>query len=183
MSEQFIPLEDVKIIEREEPEQPKQEEILPPAGTFFIRGVSNWTAGKDTSINYEQISISLHKDGQTTPIRPYGFILKLDPGAIVNAYDRDITTEASFREGTKFIAERAKKKTREYTEEELGELMENTSQSKHNEIIVKGNKVEVIGAYIIEDTKGVPGIRKFRQYCSEKGFTIHIVPKIEKQIQ
>ncbi len=156
------------------------ETITPPTGSYFLRGIRNWTPNEDLKINMPEVSISLQKDGKTLPLRPYGYILEIDKGGIVKAYDRDVTSEYT-EEGKKGLAERSTKNdTRTYTENELEDLIRNTKSGFHNELIVNGNEIGITKAYVLEGAKKIKGLRKFKKDCVLKGIEIHIIPKLLK---
>lgn len=157
------------------------EAITPPNGTYFIRGIKNWTPGNDLTVNFSEISCSLQKDGQTIPLRPYGYILEIDKGGIISAHDKDITSEIG-ENNTKEPSHRAMKADlKTYTENNLDDMIANTKNGSHNELIVKGDKVGVLGAYVVEGENNLPGIKQFKKDCLSKGIKIHLVPNIAKE--
>src|SRR5258706_3422490 len=156
------------------------ETITPPKESYFLRGIRNWTPNEDLKINMPEISISLQRDGQTLPLRSYGYILEIDKGGIVSAYDRDVTSEY-IENGKKGLAERSTKNdTKTYSEEELDDLLQNTKSGSHNELVVRGDKVGITKAYVLEGAKRIKGLRKFKKDCLSKGIEIHIIPRLPR---
>lgn len=153
-------------------EDKNREYIEEPSGCYFVHGIKGWSRGERPSVYGGEISISLHKDGLTVPLRPYGYVIKLESGSIISAQDRDVATkygDGGFKK--KSIA--AKTTTyRTYLESELEDLMNNTRSGSHNEIVVDGLKVEIVGAYTIKGMKGVDGLKSFRKACHKNGLRI-----------
>lgn len=152
--------------------------ITPPNGSFFIHGIRGFGAGSGFMVGQfgrgcEEVSISLQADGLTLPLRPYGYIIEVDNGAIVKASARDMST--MLLGGVKHATvERGDS----YDETQLTDLLAMTKRGGHNEITVLRNGVEVAGAYVVEGSEtGIPGIRKFLQACREKKMPVHIIPK------
>lgn len=124
---------------------------------IFIRGIPPWERGSPIRLPYDQFSVSLHTKG-LKPLRPYGYILRIDPGAIVAAFDRDVCSD---KDGNKkvFSPATSNKKYRNYSPDELGELLANTRPGYHNEIWIDPDKCDIIGAYVTEPS---PGWRQFQ---------------------
>ncbi len=160
---------------------PDPELITPPKGTYFIRALKNWNPRMGAAVSSET-SISLQIDKKTLPLRSYGYILNVDKGAVIRAYDKDVTSELD-EEGKRVPATRstlsdAKQHSGQYTEENLDVLCEKTKDGAHNELIVRGGMVEISGCFIVEGTEKEPGLAKFRNDCLAKKLKIHIIPKI-----
>ncbi|MCX6763530.1 MAG: hypothetical protein NTZ97_02240 [Candidatus Moranbacteria bacterium] len=164
----FIPkLEKVENIE-------PQELIQPPKDCYFIHGVKDWSKESSIGVRTPEISCSLQKDNFTKPIRSYGYILKLDKGAITSAYNKDVTSQYSDTSFKKNLSEQSnQKKFKRYSEENLEELIEDTQKNSHNELWVNGELVEIIGAYVVKNENNIPGIKAFIKVCHEKGIPIH----------
>ena len=124
---------------------------------IFIRGIPPWERGTPVILPPGEISVSLHREG-FKPLRPYGFILDLLPGAIISAFDRDVCSD---KNGDKkcLSLQTSHKKYRNYREDELEELLKNTKIGGHNEIWIDSNKADIVGAYI---TGAAPGWVQFQ---------------------
>ena len=153
----------------------KQEEYIEaPEGCYFIHGVQEWTKKHAIGIRTPEISCSLQKDENTQPIRPYGYILKLDKGAIASAYDKDVTSryyDTSFKK--KLSEQTEQKKYREYDEDELDTLIENTQKNSHNELWVNGEMIEITGAYVKKTEEDALGVKAFIKACRKENIPIH----------
>ena len=121
-----------------------------------------------------EISVSLQKDRTTKPIRPYGYIIKIEKGGIVSAFDRDATSAHNSKSKKEFKPQSSLKKWRWYSENELGLLLKNTRKDYHNEIWVNTDKAEIIGAYAVGDSN-MPGIKAFIKSCRKEKIEIKIV--------
>ena len=123
--------------------------VSPPTeDSVFIWGRRNWS-GKHT---VEQpkgrvLKCSLHKPNFTIPNWPYGFILKITKGGIYRGYDQEISEHDEIS-GQKFRMLGLFRYFRTYSEGEMDDLLANTQQYDANEIWVKGDKVEIVSAYI-----------------------------------
>ncbi len=153
----------------------KQKEFIEtPKGCYFVHGVKDWTKKHSIGIRTPEISCSLQQDERTQPIRPYGYILKLDKGAIASAYDKDVTSRYYDTSFKKRLSEQTdQKKYRNYSENELDALIENTQKNSHNELWVNGEKVEITGAYVKKSEEVAPGVKAFINACREKNIPIH----------
>ena len=153
----------------------KHEEFIEtPEGCYFIHGVKDWTKKHSIGIRTPEISCSLQKDEYTQPIRPYGYILKLDKGAVTSAYDKDVTSryyDTSFKK--KLSEQTEQKKYRDYGEAELDALIENTQKNSHNELWVDGEMVEITGAYVKKSEEDIPGVKAFIKACRKENVPIH----------
>lgn len=155
----------------------KQEEFIEaPKGCYFIHGVKDWTKKHTIGIRTPEISCSLQKDEHTQPIRPYGYVLKLDKGAIGAAYDKDVTScyyDTSFKK--KLSEQTEQKKHRNYGEDGLNALIENTQKNSHNELWVNGEMVEITGAYVKKTKEDVLGVKAFIRACRKENIPIHLI--------
>ncbi len=154
-----------------------KETIEPPKDTYFIHGVKQWSKENRTGIRSPEISVSLQKDGSTKPLRPYGYILKIDKGAISMAFDRDVASQynENYRKESKLQSTGLKR--RQSSENELQKLIANTKIGSHNEIWVKGDKVEIVGAYITEEMPSSPGAKAFLKDCQKNNISVRIIKK------
>lgn len=146
--------------------------ITPPEDWYFMHGIKDWKKDHLIGIRSPEISCSLHKDGFTRPLRPYGYILALDQGSISRAYDRDVTShyDGNFK---KILSEGTRqKKYNSYSEKELDLLAKNTRKDSHNELWVNGEKTEIIGAYIMKDAMGISGNQSFIKACRKAGIPV-----------
>lgn len=188
MSEKFHPPEFSKPPKEEKkpkqkPETEPEEEIVePPEDSYFIHGVKQWSKKDRIGIRSPEVSASLHKDNVTELLRPYGYILKVYKDAISGAFDRDVTSAYNERYEKELKPQSAGRKRRQYGEGELQELIENTKTGSHNEVWVKGNKVEIVGAYIIEEALNAPGARAFLKACQKDNIPVRIIKK-ESEIE
>ena len=70
---------------------------------------------------------------------------------------------------------------KDYTEENLPELLDKTENGGHNEIWVKGISVDIIGAYVMKGgEEEITGIKKFMRACKDVSLNIHVI-EIKKQ--
>ncbi|MEK7061779.1 MAG: hypothetical protein AAB957_00780 [Patescibacteria group bacterium] len=188
MTEKFRPLEfgEPPKQENKPEEKPKielvKEIIETPEGTYFIHGVKQWSKKDRIDIRSPEVSVSLQKDDFTEPLRPYGYILKIDKGAISGAFDRDVTSTYNERYEKELKPQSAGRKHRHYGESELQELMTNTKTGSHNEVWVKKDKTEIVGAYITEEALSAPGAKVFLQACQKDNIPVRIIKK-ESEIE
>lgn len=136
--------------------------ISPPGDDMaFLWGQHMW--GKNSEPEHPEgiIKVSLHKYEKTVPM-PYGFIVEIGSGGILRAYDYEVT-EFSKIEGHHFQYFGLFNDFRVYNENELNDLMKNTSIHGSNEIWVSGRKARIVGAYIFgEDSHRGLTIFKFK---------------------
>jgi hypothetical protein len=137
--------------------------------------VRPWSGESSFRINSPEICVSLQKDAVTKPLRPYGFILNIDRGGIKSAFDRDVTSQYNEHFEKELKIQSAGKKRHQYDENELDRLMENTKNGSHNEIWVKGDKAEIVGAYIFEEQMNAIGANVFLKACRKNGVQIKII--------
>jgi hypothetical protein len=187
MPEKFHPPEFGESPKKEEktPEQkpetgPEEETITTPEGTYFIHGVKQWSKKDRIGIRSPEVSASLQKDNVTEPLRPYGYILKVDKGAISGAFDRDVTSDYNERYEKELKPQSAGRKCRQYNENELQELIANTKTGSHNEIWIRGDQAEVVGAYITEEALSSPGAKAFLKTCQRDNIPVRIIKKESK---
>lgn len=140
--------------------------IVPPEGTYFIHGMNSWGRNGHFKL-FEEISVSLQKDGHTTPLRDFGFILDIERGGVIAAFDRDVTSKVE--DGKKVFSWQSRK-SRNYAENELDELMSKTPKNKHNELWVRGDMATIVGGYVTGES------RDFRRSMEKKGLPIRIIP-------
>jgi len=119
--------------------------------------------------------VSLQRDNVTKPLRPYGYILRVERGAISGAFDRDVTSAYNGRGEKELKPQSAGRKRRQYGEGDLQELIANTGTGSHNELWVKGDRVEIIGAYITEEALSAPGARAFLKACQRDDIPVRIL--------
>lgn len=183
MPEKFRPPEFGELPKKEKtPEQksetgPEEETIGTPEGTYFVHGVKQWSRKDTIGIRSPEVSASLQKDSVTEPLRPYGYILKVDKGAVSGAFDRDVTSDYNERYEKKLKPQSAGRKRRQYNESELQELIANTKAGSHNEIWIKGDGAEIIGAYITEEALGTPGSTAFLKACRKDNIPVRTIKK------
>jgi len=188
MSEKFHPPEFGEPLKEEnkseqKPEIGPEEEIIePPEGSYFIHGVKQWSKKDRIGIRSPEVSTSLQKDNFTEPLRPYGYILKIDRGAIPGAFDRDVTSAYNERYEKELKSQSAGRKRRQYGENELQELIANTKTGSHNEVWVKGDMAEIVGAYITEEALNAPGAKAFLKACQKDNISVRIIKK-ESEIE
>lgn len=153
----------------------KQEKFIEaPEGCYFIHGVKGWTKKHSIGIRTPEISCSLQKDEHSQPIRPYGYVLQLDKGAITSAYDKDVTSRYYDTSFKKRLSEQTEqKKYRNYDEGELDALIENTQKNSHNELWVNGEMVEIIGAYVKKSEEDALGTKAFIKACGKENIPVH----------
>jgi len=157
-------------------EKTEEEIIKAPEGCYFIHGVTNWTKDNSIGIRTPEISCSLQKDEYTRPLKPYGYILQLTKGSIISAYDRDVASKYNDNSFTKSLSwQTNQKKLKNYSEENLDILIANTRQGNHNELFVKGEKVEIVGAYVDKSKSGSAGIKVFIKACKSENIQIHYI--------
>lgn len=147
--------------------------VVPPQDTYFIHGLNSWGRNGHFRL-FEEISVSLQKDGYTNPLRSFGFVLEINSGGILAAFDCDITSKVE--NGKKVMSWQSRRGVRSYCENTLDQLIANTSKSKHNELWVKGDEATIVGGYITEGghddflrimkKKGLP-VRFITLYCSD----------------
>jgi hypothetical protein len=114
--------------------------------TYFIHGFKTWERNGYFKLRGE-ISISLHKEGHTKPLRDFGFILSIDLEHIIAAFDCDITSKVE--NGKRVLSWQSKRGAKNYDKTNLDQLIKNTPKGKHNELWVCGENVEIIGGYYI----------------------------------
>lgn len=134
--------------------------IVTPPETYFIYGLSHWSKEFILGIIHPEISISLQKDGYTQPLRPLGFILKVN--SILAAFDRDVSSKLI--DGKKEFSPWSPK-SRNYSD--LSELINNTRRKSHNELWASSSEVEIIGGYIVGKSKS------FEKRMITAGYSIH----------
>jgi len=154
-----------------------EETLVLPEGTYFIHGIKPWSKTDSIGLRSPEVCASLQKDNITSPLRPYGYILKLDKGAISGAFDRDVASEYNERYEKQFKPQSVGHERRKYDEEELQELIKNTRSGSHNEVWVRGDGVEIIGAYITEEALSAPGAKAFLKTCQENNIPVRIIRK------
>ena len=161
----------------EEESEQQGELVEPPEGAYFIHGVRTWSKNETIGIRSPEISGSLQVDGITKPIRPYGYRLRVDKGGLSSAFAEDVTSE--FGDGYKKRLKRQSSgiKRRQYEEDELSELVDNTKIGSHNELWLIGNMIEIVGAYITEDGMSAPGAQAFLKACRKDGISIEIIKR------
>lgn len=71
----------------------------------------------------------------------------------------------------------ARRKRRQYNENGLQELIANTKFGSHNEVWIKGNKIEIVGAYLKEETLSAPGAKAFLKACQKDNIPVKILKK------
>ncbi len=133
-----------------------------PDNTCFIHGLKTWGRNGFFQLCGE-ISISLHCEGHTKPLRDFGFILSVTK--IISAFDCDITSK--IENGKKVLSWQSKRGARRYNAMCLEELVQNTSKGKHNELWVSGEDVEIIGGYYIGE-----GHELFKKSMTRKGLPL-----------
>lgn len=150
-----------------------QEKTKTPLGSYFIRGIEKFKKGDQISIIYPTISVSLQLDGKTRPIREYGYVVELDEGAIQGAFDRDVSSKP-LRGRKTFGHLSFHKKFHDYGND-LINLLHNTRPGSHNEIWVNILGVDIIGGYMVENTKA-NGYKKFTQAIQNNGLPMKVIP-------
>jgi hypothetical protein len=155
----------------------KQEEFIEaPKDCYFIHGVKDWSKKHNIGIRTPEISCSLQKDGHTQAIRPYGYILRLNKGAIISAYDTDVTSRYYGSNFKKRLSEQTEqKKYRNYAEGELDALIENTQKNSHNELWVNGEMIKIAGVYVKKSEGDAPGAKAFIKACRKESIPIHLI--------
>jgi len=147
--------------------------VIPPEGWYFVRGLRTWRRGLVPRIWANQISCSLQNDGVTSPLRPFGYVLKLYRGAIVAAFDRDVSSTTGANVSKSFGHQTAHRESTNYGEAGLGELTANTRRGSHNEIWVDSSRAEIAQAYVLGGSSGVPGTLAFVRACRSAGLDVH----------
>ena len=157
--------------------QKSEEKIVkPPEGCYFIHCIKSWSKNEYFGIKTPEISCSLQKDSYTIPLRPYGYILKIDKGAVICAFDRDVTSKYN-ENWQKFSAARQNKKIGRYSESELEELIKNTKENSHNELWIRGEMIQIIGAYVVKKKVVSPGTKVFIKSCRKADILIHWIKR------
>lgn len=149
--------------------------IQAPESTYFVHGVKAWSKEDKIGIRNLEVSASLQKDNFTKPIRPYGYILKIDKGAISIAFDRDVSSEYNENGKKELKTQSAGRKRRKYTEDELQDLIANTKAGSHNEVWTRGDGIEIIGGYITEDALSAAGAKSFLKSCQRNSIPVRII--------
>jgi hypothetical protein len=139
--------------------------ITPPPGTYFIHGLPHWSKHYFVELVFSEVSVSLQKDGHTTPIRPLGFILQIEQGGIRAAYAKDVASKVE--RGMKVLSEFSRV-TKRYAEHELDALIANTPKGKHNELWVNPLRAEIVGGYIVGN-----GSKSFEKAMKRAGLDVH----------
>ncbi len=99
--------------------------------------------------------------------------MRLSRGAILSAFDRDVTSKYYDANFKKELSEQTRrKKYRNYSEEELDVLAANTQKNSHNELWVNGEVVEIVGGYISKEGADAPGLQAFIRACDKEGIPI-----------
>ncbi len=149
--------------------------IPTPHESFFIHGVNGWSKHHRFGILEAEVSVSLHENGRTKPLRPYGYVLQIRKNGTRACFDRDATsTHGSVgSKRSKFINRGG---LRDYGEEELNELIQNTRSGTHNEIWARSNSLQIVGVYLCEWGKGSPGSKSFLSVAQTHKLPISIVP-------
>jgi hypothetical protein len=124
-----------------------QHTVYTPEDTYFIRGLQEWSKFYPIDLIDPEISVSLQKDGYTLPLRPFGYVIEVEKGGIMNAFDRDVTSKII--QGKKTFAPWTDRNWREYKEDEMHILMENTRKGSHNEIWVRSRCATIVGGYVV----------------------------------
>lgn len=124
--------------------------IHPPEGTSFIHGIHHWSKNHLVDFVHPEISVSIHKEGHTLPLRPIGFIVSIKEGGVNAAFDRD--TASKLIAGKKQFSIYSRK-LRNYLVSEFNQLIANTRKGKHNELWVESDKVEILSGYSIGNNK------------------------------
>jgi len=154
--------------------------IATPKGSYFIHGFKNWKKSNSIGNFPPEICVSLQKDGNTNPLRNYGFILDIDKGGVINGYDRDVASK--HLGGSKIIDQKSPanlRNLREYKEDELESLVENTRTGTHNEIWINSEFAEITKAYIVEKLSAIGyrpsenGIKSFLKACEKENLEIY----------
>ena len=158
------------------------EEIVEPPNTYLIHGVKQWSNKNRIGIRSPEVSASLQKDNFTEPLYPYGYILKVDKGAISGAFDQDVTSAYNEKYEKELKPQSAGRKRRQYSETDLQELITNTKVGSHNEVWVKGDQVEIVGAYVTEESLSAPGAKAFLKACQQDNIPVRIIKK-ESEIE
>ena len=137
---------------------------------IFIRGIPPWEKNTPVMLPPGEISVSLHKPG-LTPLRPYGYVLKVHPGGIIAAFDRDVCSDKNGN--NKCISQKTShKQYRNYGECELDQLLANTRPGFHNEIWIDSDKADIIGAYV---TGISPGWKQFKNDVMKRGLKVQSI--------
>lgn len=153
--------------------EPEVETINLPEDCYFIHGVTQWSKNNAIGIKAPEISCSIQKDGFSMPLRPYGYILKIDKGAISRAFDTDVSSKYKENWEKELSEQTELKKYKNYQEDEFEELIQNTKKNSHNELWVNGEKVEIVGAYIKKEENNLPGTTAFIKACNNSNIPIH----------
>lgn len=136
--------------------------MIIPENTFFIHGLKKWERNGCFKLQGE-IAVSLHKEGQTKPLRSFGLLLSVKE--ILTAFDCDATSK--IENGKRVLSNQSKRGMKIYDQTCLAELINNTSKGKHNELWVLGESVEIIGGYYIGE-----GHDLFKKSMTRKGLPL-----------
>lgn len=140
--------------------------IIPPEGSYFIHGFSSWSKNHLIDFPHSEISVSIQKDDHTVPLRPIGFILEIQDGGIIAAFDRDVCS--------KIVRDRKvyspwSSRSKNYTD--LNELLANTPKGKHNELWVRSSFATIIAGYVVTGTKA----KFFQKQMRKANYPIRII--------
>lgn len=152
-----------------------EEIINPPQDWYFIHGVKDWSSKDRIRVLSPEISGSLQKDGYTKPLRPYGYILKVDKGGISRAFSRDVTSEYGENYKKQLSKQGKARKRKQYNENDLQALVDDTREGTHNELWFTGDKVEIVGSYITERGRQDPGAKAFLKECRKQNLQVRFV--------
>ena len=149
------------------------EKIKTPQGSYFIHGLKTWNEKSSIGIRQPEISCSLQLDKKTNPIRPVGYILEIDNGGIVHSFDRDTTS--TIDENFQKILKDNSPTLKDYSENDLDKLLQNTKNGSHNEIWVNGLSVDIVGAYVVQKEEEIAGVKKFIKACKDASIEVHTI--------
>jgi hypothetical protein len=144
--------------------------ITPPPSTYFIHGLPYWSKDFFVDLMYSEVSVSIQKDGFTVPLRPLGFILEIQKGGIISAFDKDVASKLVDGKKVLSIFSRISKT---YSETELDALVFNTPRGKHNELWVDSSKAEIVGGYTLGNTNS------FEKAMKRADLDVHHITNIE----
>ncbi|RIH85266.1 hypothetical protein Mterra_01755 [Calidithermus terrae] len=148
-----------------------EEPLTPPDNSLFIHGVWRWDRHRLLGVLVPEICVSLHLEGRTQPLRPYGYVLRLYRGAIRCAFDRDV---GSVRRGGWLTLPGPRPALRYYLEDELAELLARTRPGGHNELWVRAARAEIVGGYLLEGSQAA-GATAFRRACLRAGWAVRLL--------
>lgn len=150
------------VIEVFDPIEESLHTLSIPDNTCFIHGLKTWDRNGCFNLVGE-ISVSLHQEGYTTPLRDFGFVIALKE--IIAAFACDITSK--IENGKKVLSWQSRRGVRRYDETCLDQLIQNTSKGRHNELWVASEKIEIIGGYYIGE-----GHDLFKKAMTRKGLPL-----------